>query len=181
MRLTWVRTAASALALAGLAQPALAQTADCVNQADVEQAAIYAMPSLYAGFTARCAASLPTDGFIATRGEAFIAPYRQRQSAAWPGAKALLDTFASSGKASSEIGEISSLLGTMPDEALRPFVDALVQQKLAEDIKLQDCGKVERAIELLSPLPPENTGGLVAMLLDFAGVKNPPLCPYQPK
>ena len=35
---------------------------------------------------------------------------------------------------------------------------------------------IERAMELLAPLPPENLGGLLTFILDVTDVKEPAIC-----
>ena len=80
------RMGAAALAAFGLlaAQPALAQR--CIAPQDVTDTGIYAVPILAEGFRASCTPYLAEDGFFATRGEAFVAPYASIQSDRWPGA-----------------------------------------------------------------------------------------------
>ena len=80
------RMGAAALAAFGLlAQPALAQR--CIAPQDVTDTGIYAVPILAEGFRASCTPYLAEDGFFATRGEAFVAPYASIQSDRWPGWK----------------------------------------------------------------------------------------------
>lgn len=72
--------------------------------------------------------------------------------------------------------DMKAMLSAMPEDALRPFVDALVGQMIAEQIKGESCGKIERGLELLSPLPSDNVGGLIAFVVELADLKNPPVC-----
>jgi hypothetical protein len=71
---------------------------------------------------------------------------------------------------------MAAMIESMPEDALRPFVDALVGQMIAEEIKGDTCNKIERGAELLSPLPADNIGGLFAFVAEMADLKNPPLC-----
>jgi hypothetical protein len=73
--------------------------------------------------------------------------------------------------------DMGAMLAALPEDALRPFVDALVGQMIAGEIKPDSCGKIERGLELLSPLPAENVGGLVAFIVELSNRKSPPICP----
>lgn len=174
------RMIAPALALAALAsaQAAQAQQQACVNSADLSDAVVYAMPIAYDAARTTCANRLSNRGFMATRGESYIAPFRAGQGKAWPGAFRFLKTFMTSdaaGEGGSQ-ADMAAMLTAMPEESLRPFVDALVGQMIAAEIKGEDCAKIERGVELLSPLPTENVGGLIAFLAELTDLDNPPIC-----
>lgn len=170
------KSVGAAVALTCLIQPQIALAQSCVEQADVADATVYAMPLLYKAYTTKCQDELRSDGFIATRGDRFVAPYIAQQNSRWPGAARLLGQFAAGDKNENSKSSEADLFASLPEDALRPFVDAIVTLKVGEEIKLKDCGKIERTVELLSPLPPENVGGFLALLLEFADVKNPKLC-----
>jgi hypothetical protein len=170
--------AAGAAACIALAQPQMLMAQDCVDQDDLSGAVIYAMPILYSAFSSKCANELEASGFVATGGDAFVAKYSAAQDQNWPAASRML---AQSGNADEKGEGMGDLLTAMPEEALRPFVNAIIEQKVRGEIKSEDCGKIERGLEALAPLPPENMGGFVTFLVDMAGVKSPKLCPYEPK
>jgi len=175
---------APALALAALAaaQTAQAQQQTCVAPADLSNAAVYAMPIAFDAVRTACANRLAPGGFMATGGEAFITQFRSNQDQTWPGALRLLKTFMNSENASQGAAEMDmgAMLSSLPEDALRPFVDALVGQMIAEQIKGDSCGKIERGLELLSPLPVENVGGLIAFLAEVSDLKNPQICGAAP-
>ncbi len=171
---------APALAVTALASATAAQAQQpaCVAPADLSDAAVYAMPIAYDAARTTCANRLARDGFVAKRGETWIATFRAGQNKAWPGAFRFLKTFMEqqgSDQADSGV-DMRAMLTAMPEDALRPFVDALVGQMIAEEIKGDSCGKIERGLELLSPLPSENVGGLIAFVVELAELKNPPVC-----
>jgi hypothetical protein len=168
----------AALAALATAQTAQAQQQACVAPGDVSDAAVYAMPIAFEAVRTTCANRLARNGFMATRGEDFIAPFKSQQDKAWPGAFRLIKTFMDKNKGGARASgaDIDALIGNMPDSALRPFVDALVLQSLAEEIKPDSCKDIERALELLSPLPTENVGGLLSFLVEMVDPKNPPVC-----
>lgn len=172
---------AAACAIVALAQSqiafAQAQLPACVQPADLSDAVIYAMPSIVGAVKAKCTASLPATGFINTKGDAYAGQFVALQDKTWPGAQRLLMQFTKSEADKSGNGdELANMLQTLPPEALQPFVDAIVQQKVAEAIPLKKCSEIERGVALLAPLPPENIGGLMTFILEIANVKNPTLC-----
>jgi hypothetical protein len=176
------RIIAPALAFAALvtAQTAQAQEQTCVAAADLGDAVIYAMPIAFDAAQTACANRLSSDGFMATGGETFIANFRAGQDKAWPGAFRLLKTFMDKDNASAEDDGINAMIGALPEDALRPFVDGLVGQMIAKEIKGDSCTKIERGLELISPLPTENVGGLFAFFAEVTDLKNPPICGASP-
>jgi hypothetical protein len=136
------------------------------------------MPIAYDATRSACEARLKSDGFLKTGGIAFIDRFRARQNAAWPGARRVLTQFAAGATSGEGQGDpaMTDAITTMPDEALRPFVDALAAQKLAEEIKPATCSQIERVMSLISPLPVESVSGLATLLFELAGVDNPAIC-----
>ncbi|MEM6493843.1 MAG: hypothetical protein AAF650_05635, partial [Pseudomonadota bacterium] len=49
-------------------------------------------------------------------------------------------------------------------------------QLIGEQIKPDSCGKIDRGVELMSPLPADNVSGLVAFVLELVKLDNPPVC-----
>ncbi len=172
------RIIAPALALLALtsAQAAHAQQQTCVAAADLGDAVVYAMPIAFDAARNACANRLSKDGFMATGGEAVIAPFRAGQDRAWPGAFRLLKTFMAAEGGEGEDSQINAMITALPEDALRPFVDGLAGQMIADEIKGDSCARIERGLELIAPLPTENVGGLVAFIAEMTDLKNPPIC-----
>ncbi|MCM0000465.1 MAG: hypothetical protein NBV68_13860 [Erythrobacter sp.] len=171
---------APALALTALASAtsAQAQQQACVQPADLADAVVYAMPIAFDAARTACGDRFAASGFIAREGDAYISTFRGGQNKAWPGAFRFLKTFMNEGGAGQKgkDADMAAMIGALPKEALRPFVDALVGQMIASEIKPDSCGKIERGVELLSPLPGENLGGLIAFIVELTDMKNPPAC-----
>jgi len=167
-----------ALAALASAQTAQAQQQACVAPEDLSDAVVYVMPIAFDAARTVCANRLTRNGFMATKGDSYIAKFRAEQTQTWPGALRLIKTFMADKKGAEDAkgADIEAMIGNMPDSALRPFVDALVGQAIADEIKPDSCTKIERALELVSPLPTENVGDLVAFLIEAADVKNPNVC-----
>lgn len=171
--------AALASAQTAQAQTAQAQTAQaCIPPADVSDGFVYAMPIAFDAARTACANRLDRSGFMATRGDAYVADFRASQDKAWPGAFRLLKVFmADKAEGEAEGGlDIGAMLANMPEDSLRPFVDAMIGQMVADGIKGDSCSKIERGLELISPLPTENVGALVAFIVEIAEIKDPSVC-----
>lgn len=175
------RIIAPALALVALASAtsAQAQQQACVNAADLGDAVLYAMPIAYDAVGTSCTQQLSADGFIARDGAQFVERFRAKQDSAWPGAFRLIKTFMAQEGAEAGGGDVdmTAMIAALPEESLRPFVDGLVGQMIADEIKPASCGKIERGMELLAPLPADNLAGLFAFVAELADLKNPAVCP----
>lgn len=175
---------APAMALAALvsAQAAQAQQQACVAPDDLGDTVIYAMPIAYGAVSTRCASQFKADGFMARGGDTFIDGFRARQNMAWPGAFRLLKTFMAQDNADKggADADMTAMIAALPEESLRPFVDGMVGQMIAGEIKPDSCGQIERGLELLSPLSTDNVAGLIAFVAELADIENPPICGAAP-
>ena len=149
----------SALAIALTLAPAALSAAEppCLTTAEFAALAGYALPASIDGVAQRCNAVLPADAFLRTGSGPLVARYAQARPAAWPGAKA---AFFKLGNLDPTAGRLLQLL---PDEALRQVVDAAIQAKVADSVPADRCGSANRLLQLLAPLPPENTAELIAL------------------
>jgi hypothetical protein len=181
--MTMKRIASSLIAGAALlgAQAAQAQTA-CVEPADLDDTIRYAMPTLYEAAMASCGDQYSPTGFMKTQGPAFADGFRALQSEAWPGTLRVIQLFAARGGEAGdaanpqEAEQMAALIAALPEDALRPFLDAMVLELVSGEIKPESCASIERGIELIAPLPPRNVSGLVAFIAEQAKVDNPPIC-----
>ena len=169
--------AASAAMLAlSTAQTAQAQQT-CYSPDDLADAAVYMMPIAYDSAKSTCAKRLKADGFMARSGDKFIAPFRAKQAKAWPGAFRVMKKQLAGRSFSGMSGkDIVAMVSTMPTSAVRPLADGMIGQMIAGEIKPAQCGQIERGMELLSPLPPENIAQLFPLVADFASLSNFKLC-----
>lgn len=167
-----------AFAAVGQAQAAQAQQA-CIAPTDLGDTMVYAVPIAFDAARTACARQLRSDGFFARGGERFVSGFRARQNAAWPGAFRTMKVLLAeeSGKAKAGDLDVLRLVQSMPEANLRPFVDGLMGQMIAEEIKPDNCGKIERGMELLSPLPVDNVAGLMGFVVELLGLDKPAICP----
>lgn len=173
----------TAAALAVFVQPAMAQAqaAPCIAQEDMTAATIYAMPLIVETVQQTCRARLSRSGFLARNGASFAQPYRALQARNWAATSRVLAAYTGSPEAArmtgqANMGELSALFRNQPPELVRPFVDASIRTLVGSRIKGEDCGKIERGMELIAPLPPANAGGIVSLMLELAEPEGPKLC-----
>lgn len=179
--MTLKRSLAPALALAALAQaPAAhaAQAQNCIAPADLTDTMIYVMPIAYDAARVACAGQFNNQGFFAGRGEQFMSGFRARQNGAWPGAFRTLKLALAKQNAEADRNDVDllAMAQSLPEASLRPFVDGMVGQMIAKEIKPTSCGKIERGMELVSPLPVENVAGLMGFVLELVDLGNPAIC-----
>jgi hypothetical protein len=157
-----MKSVAALAAFAALSVPASAHAAELTPEAT--QAAVrYALPHLLSGVRATCGTRLSSKGFLATNGDAMLARFSQGSDAAWPAARVALLQL---GK--KDNSGMAQMFDQMPDSALKPFVDATISAMVATKLKVENCTDVERGLELLAPLPPENIAGLVGFVIEMA-------------
>ena len=153
----------------------------CLSEREVAQMAIYAVPSVVEGVRGKCAAKLSKTGFLAAKGDAFAAKYAALQNDTWPVAKAGILKFVGAPKAgAAKASDPVAMLAALPDEAVRPLVDAMIAQKVGEAVKPEQCTNVERGIQLASVMNPRDSGAMIAFVMAMTKPKNPPICPAQP-
>ncbi|MXP40678.1 hypothetical protein GRI75_03315 [Altererythrobacter soli] len=126
--------------------------------------AIYAVPALIDATEQACAGRLSSNGFLAKRGPALAQRYAAQQNAVWPKARGAMFKFAA-GKAA---GEQLRMFSSLPDNAVRPLVDALIRQEAAARVEPKSCTYIERMAEALSPLEPAQAGKIMGVLFDVA-------------
>ena len=154
----------TALAAAGMAtsSPALAQDGD-LDPAAVEAAARYALPYAFNAFVVRCGDELYGSTYALNNSDRLYAKFIEGNDEHWPLAKeALIQIVEGDGEES--LGPIFEVMG---DAELRPFVNSLIGNLVAQEIKTDDCLAVERGLEILDPLPADNVAQLIGFLVEM--------------
>lgn len=158
-----------ALASSAGAQAAEAK-ADCISEQEISAIVVYVMPQLVAAAQKGCAGELSPTGFFATGGAAMSQRYAETADAAWPLARSAFIKFGGGSK-DREMREMV----TLPDAALRPLLDAVLEQKVAEEIKPKSCHDIERLAEVVNAIEPGTTGALIGVVAALAiGDKDKP-------
>jgi hypothetical protein len=129
--------------------------------------AVYSVPDLIAATKQTCAGRLSPNGFLAMRGDLLAQRYAGQQNAVWPQARAALFKFAAT-----KAGDQLKGFTTLPDNAIRPLADALIQQEVALKVRPSSCRNVERLMEAVSPLEPQQAGTILSVLFDFASASD---------
>ena len=167
----------SVLAIAALSlasQPVFAQVQrDCVNEAEVSAMVIYAVPHALRGVRSRCGANLASDGFLAAHGAQLARRYNAVADANWPGALSGLNRMVGTGELKQQM---PIQLDRLPPEVVRPLFDEMIAQKVAAQVAVADCRRIERAAEAFAPLEPEELGRISAVILSLVGVDKPKIC-----
>ena len=170
--------AAVASLLPARAQAQQAAAKACLTEREVAQMVIYAVPGVVEGVRGKCASKLAKSGFLATKGDTFVAQYAAMQNETWPLAKSAILKFVGSPKAgTAKANDPVAFLAALPDHSIRPLVDAMIAQKIGEEIKPGSCANVERGIQLASVMSPRDSGAIVAFVMAMAKPKNPSICP----
>jgi hypothetical protein len=169
------RMLAAVTAAALAIQPAVASAQQgCITEDEVSAMAIYSVPSVVQSVRVRCNGRLSSSGFLARRGDAFAGRYAALQDAVWPKAKAAaIKAFAGRGAESSQGLD---MVANLPDDAVRPLVDALIVQEVSARIQPASCGRIELAMEGLAMLDPEVAGTMLGVIVGIIGPENPPVC-----
>jgi hypothetical protein len=167
MREIFVAKCYSRLALfaACVAVPVQVSAQECVQPAEAQALMQFAMPDILEGIMKQCQAHLTPTGFVAKSGATMVTRYRIGSDAKWPLAKTAF--FKIAGKDSSGLA-----MQAMPDSVLKGLITFGVTAKATNEISSDDCGKVERLMEALSPLPPENTASVITLILEIGSSKN---------
>jgi hypothetical protein len=148
------------LAAVAAVVPGIAAAAEppCLTAREFADLSQYALPSIITGTAQRCSAALPADAYLKRSGANLAARYAAGKPAAWPGAKAAFMKL--SGGINSDA---AGLFRSLSDDSLRPMVDALVEGMIGQQVQPDSCDTIDKAVRLLSPLPPQHTAELIAL------------------
>jgi len=173
-------------AAAFLVQPQLAAAqAACIAEDEVSAMAIYAVPSMVRSMQLTCGPQLSQSGWLARDGGALAARYAGMQSRVWPKAKAGLLKMVNGqvnaqGAVDAQAAQTIATVANLPDQNVRPLVDALIVQEVSAKIPLADCGQIERVMAAIAPIDPEVAGTLIAASAGLFASKAPLICPARP-
>lgn len=166
--------AAGVLAL----QPVAAQAQQaCVTDTEVSAIAIYSVPSLVEAMRLRCGSALAANGYIAKRGDTLSGRYAALQPRVWPRAKAGMLKVIGAQSSAAQGRQLLDTIGNLPDEAIRPLVDAWIVQETSARIPVASCQRIEWVVEALAPVDPEIAGGLIGAIVGLVDPDRVPVCP----
>jgi hypothetical protein len=140
----WAGMAAATAQAATEAKP-------CLTQAEAQSVFLALAPDAIRTVAQKCAPSLPETATLRSGLTAFAAPYDTAAVTAWPAAGPALAKLAG-----------PDMKGIDP-VAMKPMIGAMIGAMAADQVKPKDCTTIERAVTLLTPLPPANVAGLILL------------------
>ncbi|WP_336977183.1 hypothetical protein [Altererythrobacter fulvus] len=186
--MTRFRAAFTALSFCALAQASIAQAADpvpCVTGAEAAALFVYVVPPTIEAVGNSCEGRLSPDGFMAKGSRNLSARYAALQDESWPKAKrAALALFTmANGKAKPGKRQLQAMafdpagiFQSLPDNVARPLGDALIMQKVAEQVRPEKCGQIELVLSAMSPIEPRDAGALLGAVANLVGMENLRVC-----
>ena len=167
--------AVAAVAIALQPITASAQTS-CVTEAEVGAVAIYSVPSLIQAVRLKCEGQLSTSGYLARRGEGLTGRYTALQNRIWPRAKSGMLKVLNNRSAAADGRQLLDTIDALPDNAVRPLVDAWITQEASSRIAVKNCQRIEWVIEAMSPVDPEVAGGVLGAIVGLVDPDQMPVC-----
>jgi hypothetical protein len=143
-----------------------AEAQPCLTEAEAQSLITAVLPDVFQQVGRSCSAVLPENATLRGGLSPLVARYQAPADLAWPQAMA----------AFGKIGG-KDMVGIDP-KLLRPMMGPMIAGVIAQDIKPRDCATIDRAIGLMSPLPPANTAGLIVLLASVAGGKDKKDSPF---
>jgi hypothetical protein len=132
----------------------------CLTQAQVEAMTLFALPPLLEGAGKACAPVLPAGSYLMTGGRTLAQALATDSSAHWAGASSAVTMLG--GK---------DFPAGLSETTARGLIHDLVMNGLSSAKGREQCGRIDRAADLLSPLPPRNLAGLVILGVEIATVE----------
>jgi hypothetical protein len=175
---TFAFHAAAVLALTASAQVAAAQTdaaaKSCLTRPELRGMVAYFLPSVLQSTIDKCSQRLTPDSYLLGRAPLLATTLEATRSESWPMAKAAFIKIGGNDNKST-----ADLFAMLPEETIRPIVEAAITQKLGPSIKPESCKDIDRIMAPLEPLPPANLIDTVTevMLVAARKDKSMPTCP----
>jgi hypothetical protein len=163
------------LALLGAQAGQAAEPPRCLTRAQINDATLFVLPSVLDALATKCRAALPANAYLLNGGQALSRRLTATSGDHWQGAVSIVARLARKKQFPTDIS---------PDTARALIRDALTNEALNK-LKAADCGRINEALDILAPLPPENIGRIVALFIDIGGESDrakgksgpPPICP----
>jgi hypothetical protein len=150
-----VKSLLIAAAVVNLAPPQKAPP--CLTQAQVEAMTLFALPPLLEGAAKACAATLPANSYLMNGGRTLSQSLAAESSSHWASASSAVTTLG--GK---------DFPAGLSESTARGLIHDLVLNGLSTPKGQEQCGRIDRAADLLSPLPPRNLAGLIVLGVEIA-------------
>lgn len=153
----------AALALASLPSAIQAQAgAACVSKAEATALFAYVLPEVTTALRDKCAASLPSNSFMAGGSAELIGRFRANAQGQWPMAKSAMLKMMGEDEP-----EGARIMRAMPDEGLRALFNTAFTIGMTDMVKAKDCQTVDRFAQTLAPLPAPNMVELLILFFEM--------------
>lgn len=158
-----MRSAATLIAAAALAASQAASAATplpCLTSSEVAAATAFALPGAISATADKCGPTLGKGSYFARSGSQLAARFATTKAKAWPATRAAIVRVATA-----SADPMLQSAKNLPDGAMQEIINGLVVAAVADKIPVNRCGQIDRVLELIAPLPPENATELVALTL----------------
>lgn len=166
--LSKISAASAIIALIGATSAQAAEPKQCIPAEAAESLITYVLPSALGAVRTKCSGSLPASAALLQVDSERMQRYEADSQQAWPEASTAIELM---------VGQ--DLPENLGIDAMRPFVDAMIPNMLAQEIKAKDCPTIDKVYSLLEPMPTANLASLTVMLAqlgsngDEEGKKDP--------
>jgi hypothetical protein len=143
------------MGMAATTAQAAAEAKPCLTETEAQSLITAVLPDVFQQIGRTCSSVLPEKATLRGGLPPLVARYQASADLAWPQALTALGKMG--GK---EVAGVDPRL-------LRPMMGPMMASAIAEGIKPADCPTIDRAVELMSPLPPANAAGLVVLFAEL--------------
>lgn len=143
----------------------------CLNPAEMHGLIAYFLPEVIGEVSKNCAGQLGAGSYLRTGLPHLGAQLADAKARNWPVARAAFLKISGD--------KVGKDMASLPDEALRPLVDAVMAEKISVPVSPAACGEVNDISEALAPLDAEQTVHLLATIFSAVARKDDKLrsCP----
>ena len=131
----------------------------CLTPFEAQALVRVALPDVIGGVADKCKGSLSGTSFILQSAPGLIARYRTSADAAWPAVKPGISKIA---------GDQAAFLTSLPDDAIKPLLSALIAGEIGKGIKPEQCEKIDSLMAAVAPLPAENMADILVAIVGLA-------------
>jgi hypothetical protein len=153
-----------------------AEPVKCLTRAQVNDATLFLLPSVLDALAAKCRPSLPANAYMLNGAQALSKAVAATGGSHWQGAMSILSQYA---------GDKKLPLERLSPEAARLMIRVVLADDVLKPLRPVDCVRINEGLDILAPLPPENIGRMVVLMIDVGGESDrakgksgpPPICP----
>ena len=167
MKKSLIALAAAAALTASFAGsvPAAAQTMPEMSEEEATALARFAMPRAFQGVQQTCRNTLAGDAYMYSSGNRLMGKLQTASRGSWTTARRAIMAMVRT-----QSPDMLPLINSMPSDSLQPFAEEMIAGMVVSKLNAGECGRIDRVLELLDPLPPENLAALIGYVFVEARV-----------